>query len=75
MEIHQFKNGGTQIDLDGDEVAIAIDAWLVAHSVVVSGPRTISVNDELITHGSVFVDRSGFVIDRREEEKIYGNHK
>jgi hypothetical protein len=35
---------GVEITLTGDEVAIAIDAWLVAHGVYVSGPRTIRVN-------------------------------
>ena len=54
---------GVSIDLDGDEVATAIDAWLVAHRVHVNGPRTITVNGELIEVGRVYVDPSGFVID------------
>lgn len=61
---------GVQIDLTGDEVAIAIDAYLVARRIVVSGPRTIRVNGELIEEGSVYVDPSGFVI--RKGEKISG---
>lgn len=53
---------GAVIDLDGDEVATAIDAYLVAHGVHVSGPRTITVNGELCRVGRVYVDPSGFVI-------------
>ena len=53
---------GVSIELTGDEVAVAIDAWLVAHGVHVSGPRTITVNGELCNDGEVYVDPSGFVI-------------
>ena len=53
---------GVAIELTGDEVAIAIDAWLVAHGVHVDGPRTITVNGELCERGQVYVDPSGFVI-------------
>lgn len=53
---------GVSIRLDGDDVAAAIDAWLVAHCVHVSGPRTITVNGELCSNGHVYVDPSGFVI-------------
>ena len=53
---------GVSIELTGDEVATAIDAWLVAHGVHVSGPRTITVNGELCNDGEVYVDPSGFVI-------------
>jgi len=53
---------GVRIDLTGDEVATAINAWLVAHGVLVSGPRTITVNGELCRNGYVHVDPSGFVI-------------
>jgi hypothetical protein len=53
---------GVQIDLTGDEVAIAIHAWLVAHGVHINGPRTITVNGELCEHGEVYVDPGGFVI-------------
>lgn len=58
---------GVEIELDGSEVALAIDAWLVSHDIHVSGPRTISVNGELIEEGSVYVDPSGFVIHEGEE--------
>ena len=53
---------GVSIELTGDEVATAIDAWLVAHYVHVSGARTIFVNGELCKSGHVYVDPSGFVI-------------
>lgn len=53
---------GVEINLTGDEVATAIDAYLVAHGVYVSGPRTITVNSELCKKGRVYVDPSGFII-------------
>lgn len=52
---------GVNIELSGDEVAIAIDAYLVAHHVNVQGPRTIRVNGELCKKGRIYVDPSGFV--------------
>lgn len=54
---------GVQIDLSGDEVATAIDAFLVAHRICVRGPRTISVNGDLCRVGEIYVDPSGFVVD------------
>ena len=53
---------GVSIDLSGDEVATAIDAFLVAHEVHVDGPRTVTVNGELCQIGHVYVDPEGFVI-------------
>lgn len=53
---------GVQIDLTGDEIAIAIDAYLTAHDVNVRGARTITVNGELCEKGEVYVDPSGFVV-------------
>lgn len=53
---------GISIDLTGDEVATAIDAWLVSHNVYINGPRTISVNGDLCENGNIYVDPSGFVI-------------
>ena len=53
---------GIEINLSGDEVAVAIDSYLVAHGVRVHGPRTIRVNDELCEDGHVYIDPSGFVI-------------
>lgn len=53
---------GVSIELTGNEVATAIEAWLVAHDVHVSGARTVTVNGELCEDGHVYVDPSGFVI-------------
>lgn len=53
---------GVSIELTGNEVATAIDAYLVAHEIHVDGPRTITVNGELCEEGQVYVDPSGFVI-------------
>lgn len=61
---------GVLIELTGDEVAIAIDAYLVAHGIHVSGPRTVRVNGELCEDGRIYVDPSGFVI--AGGEKISG---
>lgn len=59
----QSKYGpGVDIDLSGDEVATAIEAYLVAHGVVVRGPRTITVNGELCERSNIYVDPSGFVV-------------
>ena len=46
---------GVQINLTGEEVAIAISAYLVAHQIYVSGARTITVNGELCKKGEVYV--------------------
>jgi hypothetical protein len=75
MNVH-YGNGktvygpGVDIELSGDEVAIAIDAYLVAHGIHVSGARTIKVNGGLCKFGNVYVDPSGFVI--YDGEKIDG---
>lgn len=63
---------GVSIWLDGNEVATAIDAYLVAHGVHVSGPRTISVNGELCQPTCIYVDPSGFVITP-EGDKLVGH--
>jgi hypothetical protein len=62
---------GVQIDLDGGEVATAIDAYLVSQGVAVAGPRTIRVNGECVEAGGVYVDPSGYVV--AGGEKISGN--
>lgn len=59
-----------RVILDGNDVARAIDAYLVAHGVVVKGPRTIRVDDEpegfLVTPGAVVtVEHTGLVLDVR----------
>jgi len=61
---------GVDVILTGDEVATAIDSYLVAHNIYVDGPRTITVNGQLITNGKVYVDPSGSVI--HEGERILG---
>lgn len=53
---------GVEIRLTGDEVATAIAAYLTAHDIYVSGPRTTRVNGELCKEGRVYVDPSGFVV-------------
>lgn len=64
MEINYGPTGygpGVEINLTGDEVALAIIAFLVANGVNVQGPRTISVNGEPCEFGEIYVDPSGFV--------------
>jgi len=61
---------GVIIELEPDEIALAILAWLVAHGVHIQGSRTINVNGELIEGGDVYVDPSGFVV--AEGKKIDG---
>lgn len=64
----KYGNGKTQygpgvsIILSGDEVAIAIHAYLVANGIHVDGPRTITMNGELMSKTKVYVDPAGFVI-------------
>lgn len=55
---------GVSVEMTGDEVAKAIDAYLVAHGISVKGPRTIRLNGTLCTHMdmSMHVDPSGSVI-------------
>lgn len=53
---------GVAITMTGDEVALAICAWLLAHGVHISGPQTVTVNGDLCEVGEVYVDPCGFVI-------------
>ncbi len=63
MENNRIESGeGVRIRLNAEEVATAIEAYLVAHGVHIEGARTIRVNKELIKCGSVYVDPSGYVI-------------
>lgn len=57
---------GVSIDLTGEDVALAIDAYLAAHDVHIRGARTITVNGALCESGHVYVDPSGFVVAERE---------
>ena len=68
-----MKIVGNKILLDGNEFAMAIDAYLVAHGISVSGPRTVSVimdNEDTYEKAiardvevEVYVDPSGRVVD------------
>ena len=53
---------GVEISLTGDEVVLAIRAFLVARNIFINGPSTTSVNGELIEDGSIYVDPSGKAI-------------
>lgn len=59
---------GVDIELTGQEVAIAIYTYLTAHRVHISGPATIRVNGRLCKSGSIYVDPSGEVV---AEGKLY----
>jgi len=61
---------GVSIELTGNEVATAIDAYLVAHGIRVNGPRTIRIEGQLCGETEVYVDPSGFVI--ADGEKLSG---
>lgn len=54
---------GIEINLTGDEVALAIELWLFYQNTLICGPRTITVNNELCNSGRVYIDPSGYVID------------
>jgi len=58
---------GVQIVLTGNEVVLAIHAYLVAHNVFISGARTTFVNESLVNDGMIYVDPSGFVVSDGEE--------
>jgi hypothetical protein len=53
---------GVQIDLTGEEVAMAIYTYLMAHNVIIDGAATIRVNGEMIKDGDMYIDPSGRVI-------------
>lgn len=54
---------GVDIHLTGNEVAIAILAFLVARNVNIAGSRTVTVNGELCQKGKIHVDPSGYVAE------------
>ena len=56
---------GVDIKLSGEEVARAIMTYLTAKGVHISGARTITVNGELCESGRIYVDPSGFCIDKK----------
>lgn len=54
---------GVQINLTGNELAHAIDIYLVSQNIIVRGPRTIRYQEELLEDDcQVYVDPSGFVM-------------
>lgn len=53
---------GVLLTLDGDELAEAVDAYLVAKGVLASGPRTVRVNGGPCESARVYVDPSGRVL-------------
>ena len=63
---------GTSIHLTGDEVCLAIEAWLVAHGVHIRGPRTITVNrrkystDQCRHRGPYLVDTTLACVECRD---------
>ena len=59
------KNGpGVLIELDSNEIALAIDHWLHARGYVIRGPRTVMVDDQPIPGrvATVYVDPAGSVL-------------
>lgn len=52
---------GVSVRLTSDELATAILAYLMAHGVNITGPRTVFVNGELCVDSQVYVDPSGDV--------------
>jgi hypothetical protein len=55
---------GVRITMDGNAVARAIDHWLHAKGIYITGARTITLDGELLLDrdASVYVDPSGFVM-------------
>lgn len=53
---------GVSIGLSGDELATAIDAYLVSHGVHVCGPRSVSVNGKPCEKALVYVFPEGHVV-------------
>lgn len=59
---------GVSVELTSDEVATAIDAWLVALGV--SGPRTVTVNGALCKSGHVADWSRRFELARKVAEAV-----
>jgi len=53
---------GVNINLTGDDIALAIYSWLVGQGVFIVGGRTIRINEELCSNSQVYVDPSGYVV-------------
>lgn len=63
---------GVQIDLSGTDLYYAIFAYLTSKKVIISGPVTVKINEQLLTEttASIYVDPSGFV--RRKSKEYSG---
>lgn len=55
---------GIDIELTGNEVALAIEAWLVGQDVHIRGSRTIHVNEDLIENARIYLDPSATLMAR-----------
>jgi hypothetical protein len=64
---------GVDIEMTGNDVVLAIYAYLTAHNIHISGAATITVNGKLCKYGNVYVDPSGFVVAKGK--KFNGNEK
>ena len=62
MKIQSTTNGNVTIHLDGNEIATAIDAYLLSQKVYVSGPRTITANDTILSDVNAKVLVEGSVV-------------
>ena len=66
-----MKIDGNSIRLTGNEVAQAIDAYLVEQGIRVVGPRTIRIAGRMpVPPAEVYVDPSGRVVDDRLETAL-----
>lgn len=59
---------GVHIDLNGNELATAIDEYLTRKGVVINGARTTMANYEMCKNARVYVDPSAKVI---HDGKVY----
>lgn len=65
---------GQEIQLDGDELATAVDAYLAAHNICVSGSRTITYSTVFSQRyglgrgAKVYVDPRGRIYDNRDQQ-------
>jgi hypothetical protein len=68
----KYDGKGTHIELDGNELAHAINSYLYAINVVIVGARTVTVStnegDSGLCGGAhVYVDPSGYAIVEGDE--------
>lgn len=71
MIVNKAISGHVIIALSDTEVALALDAYVVAHGLHVMGPRTLLVNGKIIERGQVIVDPTGAV--NTPTERIEGS--